>query len=302
MKKFLLLSLFGVAGMLAFSQPSTKENTLLWRISGKNITKPSYLFGTIHMICADDIELSDSLKSAILQSDRVYLELDMDNMFEMLGAISKMKMRNDTTLSDLLTPAEYEKIKEFFKQRKSILPFSMMEKFKPMLTASTLMQSVTECENTQAMEQLIMKEAKKQQKSIKGLETMAYQLSIFDSIPYQLQARQLLKSVEIFGDNKENKDFEDLTKAYRNQELDKLEEITNKDEEGLASFTELLLYNRNRTWVKKLDEMFSKNSLLIAVGAGHLPGNQGVINLLRKAGYKVQPVENKMIKKRERQI
>ena len=98
MKKTLLLSLLATFGLASFGQPSNKaaENTLLWRISGKGIT-PSYLFGTMHMICADDIQLSDSLKHAISRADDVYLELDMDNMFEMMSAMTKMKMRNDTT-------------------------------------------------------------------------------------------------------------------------------------------------------------------------------------------------------------
>jgi uncharacterized protein YbaP (TraB family) len=300
MKKYLLLSLFITVGLATIAQSA--NNTLLWRITGKNLSKPSYLFGTIHMICADDIELSDSLRSAIRESDRIYLELDMDNLFEMVGAISKMKMRNDTSLSDLLSPAEYEKVKNFFKQQKTLLPFSMLEKYKPMLTATTLMQSAIECDKPTAMEQLIMQEGKRSQKKIFGLETMAYQLSIFDSIPYQLQAKQLLKYVEDFGKEKDNKDFIDLTLAYRNQELDKLEDLLKTQETGLDNFSNLLLFNRNINWVKKLNDLLPAHSLVIAVGAGHLPGELGVINLLRKAGYKLEPVENKMIRKKERQI
>jgi uncharacterized protein YbaP (TraB family) len=300
MKKNLLLSLFITVGLATFAQSA--NNTLLWRITGKNLTKPSYLFGTIHMICADDIELSDSLQTAIRGTDRIYLELDMDNLFEMVGAISKMKMRNDTSLSDLLSPAEYEKVKDFFKQQKTLLPFSMLEKYKPLLTATTLMQSAIECDKPTAMEQLIMQEGKRNQKKIYGLETMAYQLSIFDSIPYQLQAKQLLKYVEDFGKEKDDTEFKDLTLAYRNQELDKMEDLIKKQESGLENFSNLLLFNRNINWVKKLNELLPVHSLVIAVGAGHLPGELGVINLLRKAGYKLEPVENKMIRKKERQI
>lgn len=298
MKKLLLtffLFAFGVGG---FAQSGNQANTLLWRISGKGLTKPSYLFGTIHMLCADDIEISDSLKKAIANSDRVYLELDMDNLFEMLGAMQKMKMRNDTTLADLLSPTDYESVKEFFKKQGGMLPFSMVETFKPMLSAATVMQSSLGCANQVAMEQLIMKQAKRSGKSIKGLETMAYQISIFDSIPYKLQAQQLVSYVQNFDKASDNKELDELTQAYRNQELSKLEELTQKEEMGMGmeNFTRLLLYNRNINWVKKMEELMPKSSLIIAVGAGHLPGEKGVINLLRKAGFTVQPVENKMIK------
>src|SRR6476660_8449034 len=112
-----LTALIVFAGLFASGQngktpgPASLNNTLLWRISGKGLQKPSYLFGTMHLLCADDIALSDSLKTAISRADNVYLELDMNNMFEMLGAMQHMSMKGDTTLADLLTQEEYKKVK-----------------------------------------------------------------------------------------------------------------------------------------------------------------------------------------------
>ncbi len=74
------------------------------------------------------------------------------------------------------------------------------------------------------------------------------------------------------------------------------------EESGIENFSQILLYNRNAAWVKKLDDMLQANALVVAVGAGHLPGKKGVINLLRLAGYKVEPVQNNMIKKKEKEI
>jgi hypothetical protein len=302
MKKILWVTLLSVLGLNGWAQSS--NNTLLWKISGKNLAKPSYLFGTIHMLCSKDIELSDSLKVAIHNADRVYLELDMDNILEMMGALRHMKMRNDTTLADLLTGEEYQKVKKYFNAKGGLLPFSMIETYKPMLAATTLMEGSMGCDDPVAMEQLIMKEAKKSSREIKGLETVGYQLSIFDSIPYKLQAKQLLKIVEDADKDKEasEQELKQLTDAYRNQELKKLETLTQKEQEGLPNFNNLLLYNRNSNWVRKLEELMPKGSLVIAVGAGHLPGDKGVINLLRKAGYKVEPVKNEMIRKRTKEI
>jgi uncharacterized protein YbaP (TraB family) len=303
MKKTLLLSLLATLGLASFSQPSKKaaENTLLWRISGKGIT-PSYLFGTMHMICADDIQLSDSLKHAISRADDVYLELDMDNMFEMMSAMTKMKMRNDTTLSDLLTKAEYQKVKEYFGENSKLLPFAMIETYKPLLAASIIMeQQAGVCNNMISMEQLIMAEAKKNVVDIKGMETMDYQISIFDSIPYSLQAKQLVKMVE-GGNDEDATDMQKLMDAYRSQQLNEMEALTLKEDMGIQNFTDLLLYDRNANWAKKLENVMGTRSLVVAVGAGHLPGEKGVINLLRKAGYKVEPVENNMVKKNVKEI
>jgi uncharacterized protein YbaP (TraB family) len=254
------------------------------------------------MICADDIQLSDSLRKAIAASDEVYLELDMDNLFELMGVMSKMKMKGDTTLADLLTREEYEKVKAFFKKKGGMMPFSMLETYKPMLAASTLMQGEIDCDNAVAMEQLVMKEAKYNDKSIKGLETMAFQMSIFDSIPYALQAKQLYEYVENYGKEDENKEFENMVKAYRSQELNKLEDITKKEDAGMERFTEIMLYNRNRLWNEKLGRLMQKGSLVVAVGAGHLPGQKGLISLLRKSGYRVDPVKNIMIKSKTKEL
>jgi uncharacterized protein len=301
MKRSLLWFLAAFLSVAAYAQTSHKDNTLLWRISGNGLKQPSYLFGTIHLLCSEDIQLSDSLKAAISRCDRVYLELDMDNLIEMLSVVNKMKMNGDTTLADLLTEDEYSKVKAFFTSQKSLIPFSMLETYKPMLAASTMMQSSIDCDTPIAMEQLIMKQAKRENKRIKGLETMAFQISIFDSIPYQLQAKQLVKYIEDF-DKKDDKSFEELTRAYRNQELEKLEQLTLQEDAGIEKFTEILLYNRNENWVKKMQKFMAEEALVVAVGAGHLPGERGVINLLRKAGYKVEPIKNEMIKKKVKEI
>src|SRR5688572_32233076 len=118
MKGFCAVLLSGLLGITAFSQKnSNAENTLLWKISGNGLKKPSYLFGTIHMLCKEDAGLSDSLKNIIKNVKEVYFEVDLDNMFEMLTVMSKMKMRGDTTLQDLLSETDYEKVKNYFKQK-----------------------------------------------------------------------------------------------------------------------------------------------------------------------------------------
>lgn len=304
-----LTALVCFAGLLAtaqkqkpLSQPS-QNNTLLWRISGNGLLKSSYLFGTMHLLCADDITLSDSLKSAIQKADNVYLELDMDNMFEMFGAMQHMSMKGDTTLEDLLTKEEYSRVKKYFKENSSMLPFEMLQTYKPLFTASMIeTQQSTGCDHMISMEHLVMQEAKSNDVAVKGLETMNFQLSIFDKIPYKLQAKQLYAIITHADDKNEEKELSILTNAYRRQELEKLEEMTKKEDMGMKNFTELLLYNRNADWAKKLQTLMPEKSLVVAVGAGHLPGSRGVLALLRQAGYKVEPVVNEMIRKKVKEI
>ena len=84
----------------------------------------------------------------------------------------------------------------------------------------------------------------------------------------------------------------DLADVYRKQDLSKIEELTVTGDATVSNYLDLLLYGRNRRWADSLTSLMREKSLLIAVGAGHLPGDQGVINLLRKKGYVLTPVKN----------
>ncbi len=300
MKKLGAGLIVSLIAMASFAQEETNNNTLLWKISGNGLEKSSYLFGTIHLLCEEDAVLSKNMMKAIRDCDEVYFEVDMDNMFEMINVMGKMKMKGDTTLKDLLSKEDYEKVKSYFENKGSMLPFSMLETYKPILAASTLEQGSMSCENTAMMEQVIMKEAKDYKKKIKGLETMGYQASVLDSIPYKLQAQQLVNYIDaVTNGDESNKQMEEMFRAYKDQDLKKLEDLMVETDAGMAGFTDILLYHRNQNWVQKLKTLLPDASILIAVGAGHLPGEKGVINLLRKEGYKVTPVENKSVASRE---
>ena len=294
--------LISLVSLSAFGQQEKQnENTLLWKITGNGLTKPSWLFGTIHMICSDDAKLSENMKKAIGSCDEVYFEVDMDNLVEMFGALNQMKMRGDTTLKDLLSEENYEKVKNYFESKNSMLPFSMLETFKPILAVSTLQENSMSCATTAVMEEVIMREARVKEKKIRGLESMTYQASLLDSIPYRMQAEQLVQYIDKAGKDGEegDKELNDMMKAYKQQDLKKLEELMVAADPGMSGFIEILLYNRNHNWADKLKELLPNRSLLIAVGAGHLPGAKGMINLLRMAGYTLTPVDNKLTNFRE---
>jgi len=270
--------------------PLVLENTLLWEISGNHLTKPSYLFGTMHLLCAADAQLSDSLRYAISNAKQIYFEIDLDNMMETLGAMRYLNMNNNTKLSDLLTEEEYARVTAYFKKNKTMLPMSMMERLKPYFITSLISESKFPCAEKDGMEQVIMKEAKKDQKPINGLETVQFQASVFDSIPYKRQAKDLLKMIDSAGVAGDSSDIQ-LVEVYKKQDLNKMQELT-ADEGGMREFLDLLLYNRNANWVKKMPAIMRDAPALFAVGAGHLGGEKGVINLLRKAGFTVRPMKH----------
>ncbi len=291
MKKIALFSLGLVAMAMAFSQNEKPlEHTLLWKISGKDLKQPSYLFGTMHILCADDARLSDSLKSVIKNCDEIYFEINLDDVAGILRSLQYMRMKDGKKLSDVLNGDDYAKVKNYFQQHGSVLPFSMLERFKPLLVSSLIEEDDLDCKATNGMEMIIMKEAKSQQKKIDGLETAEFQAGLFDSIPYEKQAKDLVNYIDSMGSYK--KATRELADVYRKQDLQKIDELTRTSDASMGSYLDLLLYGRNRRWVDTLQTLMASKSLLIAVGAGHLAGEQGLISLLRKKGYEVLPVKN----------
>lgn len=278
-------------GKAAASTSFALENTLLWEISGNHLSKPSYLFGTMHLLCAADAQLSDSLRFSIANVKQIYFEIDLDKMMEnAIGIMQYINMNNNTKLSDLLTEDEYNRVKDYFKKNTSMLPFSMMEHLKPYFITSLISESKFPCAEKDGMEQVIMKEAKKDNKPINGLETVKFQASVFDSIPYKRQAKDLVKMIDSSGTASDSSDIQ-LVEVYRKQDLNKMQELT-ADEEGMGEYLDLLLYSRNRNWVAKMPAIMKDAPALFAVGAGHLGGEKGVISLLRKSGFTVRPMKH----------
>jgi len=266
------------------------NNSLLWEISGNGLKNPSFLFGTFHLLCKDDIHFSDQLLKAVKSSNEIYMELDMDDPSTMLSAMMYMNMRGDTTLADLYTPQEYERLKNYFSDTLK-MPLAILQKAKPYFLVALLYPRMMNCSSPSGVEEALVKIAKEDKKEIQGLETMQFQASVFDSIPYKWQAQELLKNIDSFSVNKN--EFQTMLGFYKNQQMDSLKTMLGKSEFGSDKYDDLLLNDRNKKWVKKLDTIMKNESVFVAVGAGHLVGDMGLINLLKKQGYKVQPLENK---------
>ncbi|HEY4206300.1 MAG TPA: TraB/GumN family protein [Puia sp.] len=287
-------SLLVAAGLLWTCVGSAQTpHTLLWQISGNGLKKPSYLFGTMHILCADDARLSDSLRAIITRCDEVYFEVKLDmSIMSMLGMMKYMKMNDGKKLSDLISQKDYEKVKDYFVQRYPPMLFNMIENYKPMMISSLIEAEGMNCQKQDGMELMIMKELQNNDhdKPINGLETLEFQASLFDSIPYEEQARDLVNYVDSSEEYK--KSSLELAEVYKQQDLDKIDSISRKGDAGMNKYMDLLLYDRNRKWAKELGGLLPQKSLLVAVGAAHLPGENGVINLLRRHGYMLTPITN----------
>ena len=286
-----ILIIQGCAAQNTLRLPVNKDNnTLLWEISGKDLKQPSYLFGTFHILCKDDIQFSANLQTALKASQQVYFEMDLDDPKNTLGGVFFMNMKN-TTLADLYSKEELQKVSVFFKDSLK-MNLSFFNKMKPMLLSALLYPRMMPCKTPSGVEMELMTIAKKEQKEILGFETIEFQSSVFDSIPYAVQAKDLLKSIDSL--NKYKVYFNKMMVTYKNQQTDSLVAIVNDKTFSEGENNDALLKNRNRNWINQLTDILPKKNIFMAVGAAHLFDKDGLIMMLREMGYTVKPIENKM--------
>ncbi len=275
--------------MLAFGYTYAQapvQSSLLWKIEGNNIPKPSYLYGTIHLICPADFVLSDTLKASLKQTQQLTLELDMDDPGMMMSMARGMMMQNNKQLKELVSAPDYARLTAYFKDSvgMNIGPF---ERAKPFMLMSILLSQVLSCQ-PQSYELALMNLAKQQQAEVLGLETVEEQLAVFDSIPYAEQAKMVVNLMDSLPEAR--REFGTMIALYKQQNLQGLYAMTLKSEFDLENQQEVLLYERNRKWIPIIQKQIADKPTFIAVGAAHLAGEKGVIALLRKQGYTLSPI------------
>jgi len=267
----------------AANTPPGKEG-VLWKIEGNGI-KTSYIFGTFHLISKADFDLSDKTVALLKQSENLVLELDMDEPSLQQRMMQYAQMQGEATLQNLLTEEEYNQVNSQVKETIGA-DLAMFNKMKPFVVTSMLLPSFFG-EDVASYEGTLVQLASQNNMEVLGLETVQYQMGIFDKIPYEQQADEL---VEMVNDREYVVEtFSEMVGYYKSGKIDDLQNLVEGYYED-REYVSILLDDRNKNWVEKIGEMSKESSTFYAVGAGHLGGKNGVITLLKKAGYKVTPV------------
>jgi len=278
MKKLLLLSLSLVVSLSLFSQ------SLLWKISGKGIKEPSYLFGTIHISDERVFAFDSTLYHALNSSDALALEMVMDQIKrEDIENNMLMKKHN---LKDLFTDEEWDIVQKRF-QEKTGSPIILFNKMKPFFVYSQLMQSSMKQDRPEALDMYLLKIFREAGKPVLGIEDLSDQLKAIDQITLHEQAQMLYKGLE--DTSATNNQYEGLIEIYISQKLPKMLDLM-VDTAMPKKFNQAFLIDRNIKMAKNILNFSKKQSTFNAVGAAHLPGEKGIIELLRKRGVIVEPV------------
>src|SRR4051794_7208951 len=294
MKKMLyttLLCLLLTITLLA--QPTKGDNALLWKVSGKGLSQPSYLFGTYHFLTNAFIDTMPGVKAAYASSKAVAGELVMDS--SMQTSVMQAALLNGTTLKQLLPDTLYTKAAEWFKVEAG-LNLSMLNGFNP-ITVMTLAMAIAQQKyfpNKPGEVQLdtyFQQEGKQEGKQILGLETVDVQINaLYKQLSLQRQVELLDELFKTKDSLKQS--IDEMNNAYISQDLTLLQKEmytgSYKPEE-----IKVLLDDRNNHWMQELPTLMQQQPLFVAVGALHLVGKNGLVNQLRARGFTVTPVNTK---------
>lgn len=287
MKKLLVLigALLCAAGVQAQGNDSNKS--LLWKISGKDMRQPSYLFGTIHIVCKDNYVWTKAMKKSFESTKEICMEMDMDDPSILMQVASAMIEQSGKKLEDYFTAEEYQVVEKYFRDSLGV-NITMFATMKPIVLQTLLTSSSPVCDSVISYEVKLSETAKEQGKEITGLETPAEQIKLLDQIPVDSIVQELVRIAK--GQSEEMSDYHAMIKAYTQQDIQELHHLIMKSKEegdNLNAF----LDERNEKWIDRMAERMDQRSIFFAVGAGHLWGEKGLISLLKEQGYIVEPVK-----------
>ena len=286
MKK-IILSCISFLSLILSLNAQQLENSLLWEISGNGLEESSYLFGTIHMTC--DATLDENVQKALDNTSLLVLELDMDDPSLQMNMMKDIYMKDGKTLNDFLSEEDFSLLERFVKEQTG-MPLAAMSNMKPFFISAAFYPKMLGCP-VQSYEAELVKVAQEQNEEVLGLETVEEQMNVFNAIPYEDQVVDLLRTAK---DNLayDTETFQKLMQLYDSENIEGMESLMQKDINLTTSkHKDKMLDNRNKNWIPKIEEFSKAQPTFYGVGAAHLAGENGVIKLLRKAGYSVTAVK-----------
>ena len=283
---------------LAFVAVSIQAQ-LLWKVSGNGLEKDSYILGTMHNAPASMIDEIPGMQQALEGCDVVIGEMDGKDLslgsLDLGQMMAMLEAPPDSTLDKLLTPEEYEMIHQVYKEKcgDEAMPFVLMNFFKPALinmiiTQCSILDSVHDV--SQYIDMAVQLRAKEMGRPSMGLESVMEQMSFLFDVPIAEQAKDLLETCMYIDFSEEMVSM--LYEPYVNQDLAKIESLYFDSKVGNdEKENDRLVVRRNLNWVEKLDNMMPEQACLVCVGAAHLIGEQGLLQLFRDRGYTVEPMK-----------
>ncbi len=268
----------------------SKYPSLLWEVSSKNASKPSYLYGTMHSFDKRVFRFTDTAERYIKEADVFASEIELD--FSKLDMFTKLlpyiMFGGDTTIKTLLDSGRYAVLDKYFADSVG-LPLAFLAKIKPFYLMAMLAQGEMIQDSGTFLDSHLSNKAKEFGKEVTGLETVDEQLQAVNGIPLSEQMHMLEEAIDSLYVPSVS-DADEMTSLYQHADLDGLYSFFQKEETS-GEFNESLISIRNKRMADRFEDYVKKGRrLFAAVGALHLPGEGGVIELLRAKGFSVTPI------------
>jgi len=266
------------------AQKFSSEKSLLWEVSGNGLEKPSYIYGTIHMICEDDFKITDKVKKAFDKSSQLVLEADIFNPD--MGNEVKQEMMSDVPLSKKLAASDYATVDSIL-QLKCGMPLKTFDHFKLSMVMSLVASKLFPCSAPQSYEATFDKMAKEKNMHKAALEEVIAQLRFLNKAYTDSQIVAQVKSFDSAQSGTEK-----MVALYKAEDINGLFKYMTTPDLMDDNTIKWMLVVRNSNWAEKMPDMMKQESNFFAVGAAHLPGPIGILALLKAKGYTVKPIMN----------
>lgn len=284
-----LFSLFILISQFGFSQ-QIKEKSLLWEISGNGLKQNSYLFGTMHLMCKGDVEMTPKIQKVFDKTQSVLLELDMDDPSMMMKMMQASLSQDGKTVAEKLGKELSIKVDTILRKN-SPMTLQMVNSLNLPTLSMQIGMFALDCEMDLGYDMLFVQEAKNESKEIHGLESVELQIKTLLSQSDEESKKAIEYMVDNFGEVKA--EMKKIITSYKSEDIQGLYDMTKatfEDPKYPQGNLEEFLDQRNLAWIPVIEKSIQEKPVFIGVGAAHLAGEKGVINLLKKAGYTVKAV------------
>lgn len=303
--------------------------SLLWEISGNGLKRPSYLYGTIHLIPRDSFFITDATRERMGEADELVLEVPIADMGlgEMLGMMKYMNMPAGKSLKSVLSENDYAYLDSFINTLPSggllsQMNMSTINRMQPSMSMQQISSAYCATQAEEPEDDVVLEEARpdndpeenfggnslmgmsmgdnvvyelyfteqfdESDRPVSGLETAKDQMEVLTSVPVEEQAAALMEAVR--NPSSLCGEMDDLVSIYRQQDIQQMIDMSAEDK-SMGDHLDAFLDQRNKNWIPQIEaKVQAGNCLFIAVGAAHLAGPNGVVHLLRKAGYTMKPL------------
>lgn len=271
---------------------------ILYKVEKKGSSKTSYLLGTHHFAPLSAVDSISELPEIMKGIDLLYGELDMSAMSNpaaMMGMQQKMMAPADSTIDKVLSATQLDSLKTAWTDLTGgQVPLEMLYGMKPAVISTQIAAILStkvlpELNPMEGIDVTMQNRARELDKPVAGLESLDFQIDMLYGRPIAEQANGLMETLSNI--DTEGEKAIALSKAYLNHDIEGILQAMLDMEDNDAEAAERMIYSRNDSWVNQLSKEMPEKSLLVVVGAGHLPGPRGVIEGLRKAGFTITPIK-----------